>query len=568
MAFSEDVEKSVGTTSVFIQKNYKDLTGWMAHTILLPAFTMQTGFLSNEQQMSTRLYSNDGVCSVAQPLKHLSLKHLMKYQSQQGALVVFFSCIAFLIFLAYRISMLFLPTPDLGGVENNVIYFIQRLLSGQPVYSDPSKAPYAIAQYGPLYYHLCATIANMLGIKADNVFGLFIISRIISLVCNIFFCLMLFAIAKKIFRLSFGACLTIVCFAFIFIDITAYSRPDSLYQVFFFVSTFYMLQFIEQPKLKLLVAVAVFSMLAMFTKQTGIMLPVLLSLWFIFHGRWKYLFYYTTICIATGLLLLFAFHANREFFLNVVGGVNSGISLHWFLKVIVGDFYEKWGLLLVPAFIIILYRLKNLDGGLSRFLSFFLTGVFIISNLLGFKFGSTPGYFSEWWALLFILAAYFFMQLDFSPVRTSAIYILIFMLVIRIAAITYPFAYIRESYQQYTSLYESEKKVASRIRSYPQARKPYSVFCNLYSPKSFLNNFLFREAVLPQYEIVIYTSYNRQVFDYSYFKNGFTNGAVPYIISRDKQSFPIFMDIKMENYRLTDSTNGYFIYSIFNQQNK
>src|SRR5687767_7872142 len=112
----------------------------------------------------------------------------MRYDKFIGGLLILLSCIAFLAFFAYRVSLLFLPTPDLGGVENNVIYFIQRLITGESLYSNPSNPPYAIAQYGPIYYYVCAAIAKIFGVGADDVLNVFISSRVLSLICNVLYC--------------------------------------------------------------------------------------------------------------------------------------------------------------------------------------------------------------------------------------------------------------------------------------------------------------------------------------------------------------------------------------------
>lgn len=65
-----------------------------------------------------------------------------------------------------RIDLLHVYYVDFGGLDPNVVYGTQRLLLGEPLYQNPEQSPYAIIQYMPIYYHLCAWLAAKLGIHA------------------------------------------------------------------------------------------------------------------------------------------------------------------------------------------------------------------------------------------------------------------------------------------------------------------------------------------------------------------------------------------------------------------
>ena len=108
-----------------------------------------------------------------------------------------FTFIVFCIYLLYRLLLISNPYPDLGGVENNVVYFIQRLLSGELLYTDPEKVPYSITQYSPFYYYITKSIGNLLGIQADEVMRVFMLSRSVSLCLNLLYAGIIYLIGKK-----------------------------------------------------------------------------------------------------------------------------------------------------------------------------------------------------------------------------------------------------------------------------------------------------------------------------------------------------------------------------------
>ena len=156
-------------------------------------------------------------------------------RSVERALLVF-SWTIFILFLAYRIMVVIYPQPDAGGVEGNVVYFIQHILDGQSLYTDPELPPYAIAQYTPLYYYLVAAISKLCAVSADNVAGIFITSRVVSLILNLCLVAVIYKIAKKYFEAGRSASLIVGFISFIFLEITSFSRPDSLYHFLFFIS--------------------------------------------------------------------------------------------------------------------------------------------------------------------------------------------------------------------------------------------------------------------------------------------------------------------------------------------
>ena len=109
-----------------------------------------------------------------------------------GRFITAISLFSFFIYLLYRVMLIYYPQPDAGGVEGNIIYFVQRLLEGQPLYTDPELPPYAIAQYSPLYYYIVAGVSDLLGFSADDLLPLYMVSRSVSLFLDLLFIVIIF----------------------------------------------------------------------------------------------------------------------------------------------------------------------------------------------------------------------------------------------------------------------------------------------------------------------------------------------------------------------------------------
>lgn len=122
----------------------------------------------------------------------------------------------FLVYFIYRIILIFYQHPDAGGVEGNIIYFIQRLLDGLTIYTNPERAPYAIAQYSPLYYYLVAGASKLIGLTSDDILSIYMVSRSISLFLNIIFIFIIYLTANRAFSVSKEKSISVAIAAFIF----------------------------------------------------------------------------------------------------------------------------------------------------------------------------------------------------------------------------------------------------------------------------------------------------------------------------------------------------------------
>jgi hypothetical protein len=493
-----------------------------------------------------------------------------KIVSEKNACLLFSGI--FVIYLLYRCIAVFITHPDAGGVEGNVVYFIQRLLDGQTLYSDPELPPYAIAQYSPFYYYLVYGIARVFGVRADDVYNVYATGRIVSLVLNLAFVGLVYKVCRQLYKVRASRSFIAAVAAFIFLEITSFARPDSLYHFFFLLTLYY---FLLTTKIQeegnrgslFIIITGIIVVFAVFSKQTAIVLPVIIGGWWMVKKEHKnfLLFAVASVLTATVLTAFMYKYEGAAFFRNVVGGINNGISLGWYSQVVLMPMAKSFGLPLFIAFIMVLWIVKNDSSKMLRQSGFVLLLLFVFLNGIGLKMGAGPGYFTEWWTWLFVLLAYYW------PVIVSAFKIFrvpLPALVVLAVALLKLYMIITPIIEKSNALsssglmypYQSQVALAKLMKSKLQPGDTFVVFTFFYTPDSYLSNLLFRHAVIPQMEIVSLSTYPDKRYDYSDFKKRMNDGSIPWMLMRSKDSSRQFYDISLDKYEKTDSLNGFTIY--------
>lgn len=465
--------------------------------------------------------------------------------------------------------LIFYPQPDAGGVEGNIIYFVQRLLDGQPPYTDPELPPYAIAQYSPLYYYIVAGISNLLDFSADDFLPLYMVSRSISLFLNLLFIAIVFLTARNIFNVPSHKSICAAVAAFIFFEITSFSRPDSLNHVFFLLTLYVFMEGLKtgwQNKMTILIT-ALLASVALFCKQTSFILPFIIGSWLLYTKKIKEAVLFGLVYLLAVLFFIFPVYLSGDleaFYKNIIQGINNGISFSWFRSVILGDFYFSFGLLFVSASLLVFYQLRKENGELQKFAFFMMTGLFILLNAIAIKNGSNPGYFTEWWSLLFILVAYSWPQLSKAAsvidIRIPAS-IVVFVFLIKMVKLEFPLRTLLSAPK--TSIgeqYKKEKEIARYITNQLSPTDKYCVFTNYNTAESYLSNILFRQAVAPQMDIIGLAAYQYKKYDYSDLNAAFTDGRLKWMLMRTTGQQKQFFDIKLDKFELDTTMNGFNIY--------
>ncbi len=72
---------------------------------------------------------------------------------------------------------------NLAGEEYNVVYSLERLIGEGVLYTDPARPPFAVVQYGPLYYWIGRGLAGLAGLHAGDALAITRMLRGISFAC-------------------------------------------------------------------------------------------------------------------------------------------------------------------------------------------------------------------------------------------------------------------------------------------------------------------------------------------------------------------------------------------------
>ena len=106
--------------------------------------------------------------------------------------------IALAITVYYRIFYALAPVSNIGGIEPNVIYTLQKVLAGYHLYENPAVAPFPITQYSPMYYKIVVAFGKLFSINPNEPAQVFLLSRFSSLFFNMLYVSMVFLIARDI----------------------------------------------------------------------------------------------------------------------------------------------------------------------------------------------------------------------------------------------------------------------------------------------------------------------------------------------------------------------------------
>ncbi len=200
-------------------------------------------------------------------------------------------CFIFVFFALIRLRYPY----ELGWYEDELLYIVNRILTGEPIYTAPSLS-YIPLIYGPVFYFFSAILAYFFG-------NYFYILRIISIASTISTVILIYAFLVKITKNKSAGLLGMGIFLATF-PLGKYSfdvgRVDALFLFFMFSSAFLTL-FGRTNRKHVLSALCI--VLAVFTKQIALILIFFLTLYYFFENR-KYL---KTFVIGITLFLLIGF---------------------------------------------------------------------------------------------------------------------------------------------------------------------------------------------------------------------------------------------------------------------
>jgi len=496
----------------------------------------------------------------------------------------YFSCL--MIFSGFFILRLFIVASkgtDIAGIEQNVIYSIQTLLHNGRLYTSPSTAPFAITQYTPIYYYICGLTAKICGYKAYDVQMLYWIGRSWDLLFNVITACIIYRIGTAVLFLSKYKSLFLLVLAFTLTMSHNFAvRPDSLTDLLGIAAIYSYMRYYQQDEkhkksdLRLLLTVFL-TALAVFTKQSGIQLILIFGVFTLLIKDWPTLLKLIIFSLMIYGAMLFLFmHLYSSFLENVVGGIANGISIPNFLSVITKTIVvvSVWPLAVISLFLLLRNNLLLKGNIADRILATCTLGSFVFAIVTALKMGSTPQYFILFVNLSLLLMMKSFQQHIRYKYRLPAYaYLLLMILAYGVSATKLLM------YNDHNQSLEKQRYAASRtaafIKKDQQSMEKKYIFSNVTTDSTIpsrqsLNNTFFKNCLVPQMDILEYSTGPSKVVGYENLENLIRKGQVEYIIESAPQSKFILLarleSIKTAKFHLVKKIDGYLIYKLLPNQ--
>lgn len=485
--------------------------------------------------------------------------------------IILVSFIGFLIAYAIiRCLILLSSNPDYQGIEQNVVYSTQMLLSGNALYQSPGLRPFSITQYMPLYYYLLEVTMRIFDYGADDIKALYLIGRSWSLVFNFISAFLVFRMALDIFKLKSYQALLLAFFTLTFVFLhNAAVRPDSMHDMFGIASIYLFFLYLSRGKPIYLLVIAIsLSMLSVLSKQSGIQFIVIIGGCAILLRDWKTLLRGTLISCAIYIPVLYGLFHYHDFFVeNVIGGVSNGISMWAYYKyVLFSKIFMVTGIpiILLFLFLSVKKRFYYKEDNLLFSLWVCVLGTFLFATLTALKMGATAQYY-----LIFVILC---LLLVVKTFQNNTRLVRLFFLYCLVSSTAFLAQHIRAvvAYDYDANSSKIHRAAENVIEFLSQNLNDGDFFyCNLSSDRNlynrnFINNVLFEKAIVPQRDILLASTGPMEVFGYDSFENSLLSGSVKYIIDSDPnidfQLSENFNRIKAQHFKLIKKIDGYLIY--------
>jgi hypothetical protein len=446
-------------------------------------------------------------------------------------------------------------------METSIVYGLQRVLAGMPLYSDPEAAPFAIIQYSPLYYQLVGTIGKWLSVDPEQPFQVFRLSRWAGLVFNLMGLVVIANILKGV-RLETKWKLIAILLAWLCLEPAHYARPDSLQSLFFLLFVWAALRYIHQESWGSLIWAVLAATLACWSKQNGILLPVFLLfyLFFIQKNIAQGFGAGGVFLILNALLGFILIEDASLFYANVIRGLDNGISFPYFFSAIYDAGVKKF----FPFFLIGIYlALQGIffpSGKQLRFLGWFLGASFSFAILTSLKWGSIPSYFTDFVHLSLISGA--FWLADFKTEQgkklsfSSSLFLgLVFLFIIPLHTSGKEWGRVIQEGQ--SDWFAQAKSVRAAIQK--QGLQPGEY---IFTHDYLINLFLFRHCLFPQNDIVYCCTAPRKTYDYTRFEELIGQGKVPFVIDWNGENPRKFLGNDFHEYKYLETSGRYGVWKI------
>jgi hypothetical protein len=512
------------------------------------------------------------------------IKHQFRVFDQTQKQLFLLTIILFTISLIIKVGFITSTVPNIRGVEPSVLFSVQEIMAGDPLYPDPEEPPFPSTQYMPLYYILVANISKLFNIiPGEQYLGLYLVGRTLSVVFSLGISITVYLSCRKVGADFFMSFLGAVTSFILPIPWFSLLRPDALAALFgISAMVVYSLHLKEQDlaqHLVKLIAVGALGFLSLLSKQNGAIFLVAIGVYPALRFRLREI-----ACIFFGIILAFVVSSlifstyysmipteSNHFYTHIIGGLNNGVDLHLAYT----KLYSLWlswyfPLAAIPLGGIIILVKSIREQGYKEIdeVVLFLALSFILvtsANLMaGIKYGSAIHYMNE----SMIIAVLFLIRL--FTIRNT--YALINRNTdIKTLFSSYLFLFILVLLAHQTFLYRDVLR-RSRIidRRAPLSRIEISNFFEdellahpdalIYTDVFLIKNLFFDHIIFPQ-EDLAQLHYSREILTYSKLSDLVEDGTLRYLVTRENFDPPSELyGSKLDGFELYDSTSTFDIY--------
>lgn len=483
-----------------------------------------------------------------------------------------------LITLFLRIVLIGYYNNNLGGIELNVVYGIQRILLGQPLYQDPAAGSFAVIQYTPLYYYFVASIGRLAGIKALDVQSVFELCRIIALIFNLLTIVLCTFIIRS---MGFSWAKSVVFSLPLLLVLTShyYTRGDSMHLFLFVAAIWAYLHYSKKGSILYIVLAALLTAVCILVKQSGLLCLGITGCCMIFVER-RYLpaiIYATLTVIFSGLIAVIFIGPGdlHLFYLNAWLGLKNGIDLSFLYSMFISQFYLD----LIPFYLLggmmAWFALEKIQNKTYQILAAGTVLSFLFAVFTGLKKGSSNNYFTEFLNMV-LLALPIFLQYvseQKSSFRIAKFRILIysFSLIAFVILITsktvgfFSVVYIEKGFKNNRDEYKRDVLLYDYFKKSLHIQPGEKIF---FTERRFLDNLFIEYALMPTKDVtsMVYLA-NKTTYDYTGFIKGMNTGMIRYIVADEQRndinicsdSLP-FVQFDTLKFKVIAKVSGYCIY--------
>lgn len=494
-----------------------------------------------------------------------------QYTGKIYGITFFASVLILLCLIAFRFLLIFTYNGEIGGIDNNFVYGVIRSMAGYNIYSNPEAFPYAVNPYSPLYYNLCSLTGNIFKINIEDPINVYRLCRSVSFTCDLLTCIVFFqtirkgdGIKKEIALLATSVLACLLCY----LGYT-FSRADSLFLLFYTLLVSILLKKNLNNGYFHTLILALISIGCIFSKQNGIIAPVLVVTGLLIDNRSKLIpWYLLFFSVLTAAILVFYLNiANYTHLLaHIVSGINNQLDLSWFYVTIFKRLADSLVILLLYAGLVLSLKWVLTPAQLfQKKLSLLFIFQIIFSLGISLKWGSSIGYFNESFLLAILLITYYAAEANERREKQFLTFSLPLYILFVIHVCAQGYLFFIQDQKEKEQIYLHQKE----IRNYLQPKLSGKYLLDLGNENgNFFKTLFYKESFVPNYDAVSCCTFPRNTFNYSAMLNDLQNGNVKFLIIPEKEFVREIWGISLDQFKKDTVIYGQGVLSYARSHNK